>query len=181
MEGNKIGKEIEKILKVGDLVSDEIVLSVINEVLNEPNTQKNGWVLDGFPRTIDQSIALDELLTKIKQPLDVVFYLEVDESILLSRIKDRMVHLPSGRVYNKSFNPPLVDGKDDITGEPLTQREDDNIEAVSERLKEYKKKTIPILDYYKKTHRLVTINAPNSDIGYIPIMEYLKKLQEQKN
>ncbi|KAI7857012.1 adenylate kinase-domain-containing protein [Circinella umbellata] len=146
----------------GKLVPDEVMLSLIDEelaVMGNPN-----WLLDGFPRTILQAKALDSRLKNITQPLNLVVNLEVPEEVILERIMDRWVHIPSGRVYNLSYNPPKVPGTDDITGEPLSKRPDDNPEVFRVRMKQYKDMCAPILDHY--SHLAVTLRGNTSDEIY---------------
>lgn len=123
-----------------------------------PDCQR-GLLLDGFPRTIPQAQRLDEILEKDGQKITQAIELKIDENLLVERISGRRVHLASGRSYHLKFAPPKVEGKDDITGEPLTQRKDDNEDALRTRLKAYNTQTVPILDYYKKKGILSTINA----------------------
>jgi adenylate kinase len=123
-----------------------------------PDCQR-GLLLDGFPRTIPQAQKLDEILEKDGQKITQAVELKIDENLLVERISGRRVHLPSGRSYHVKFNPPKVEGKDDITGEPLVQRKDDNEEALRTRLKAYNTQTVPILEYYRQKGILSTINA----------------------
>jgi len=120
---------------------------------------------------------LDDLLSILKQPLQVVFYLNVPEEAILDRLKDRWVHLPSGRVYNAIFHPPKVRGIDDITGEHLTKRTDDNLDAVRARLQQFHKSTLPVLQFYEKDGRLINVDSPTSAIGYVKIKECLSSLK----
>jgi len=116
---------------------------------------------------------LETLLDEIKQPLTHIIYLDVPEKVIYQRLKERLVHTPSGRIYNLSFNPPKVPGKDDITGEPLTKRGDDNEETVRARLETYRKSTIPLLDFYRKKQNMYTIDSPTSAVGYVQIQKIL--------
>jgi adenylate kinase len=108
------------------------------------------FILDGFPRTVIQAEKLDSMLENKKQNLDTVVELSIDDNLLVSRITGRLIHVASGRSYHKEFAPPKVDMKDDVTGEPLVQRSDDNAEALKKRLVTYHKQTVPVVDYYKK-------------------------------
>jgi adenylate kinase len=116
-------------------------------------------ILDGFPRTIPQAQKLDEILEKDGQKITQAIELKIDETLLIERISGRRVHPASGRSYHLKFNPPKVEGKDDLTGEPLVQRKDDNEDALRTRLKAYNTQTVPILDYYNKKGILSSINA----------------------
>lgn len=146
-----LGKEAKKIMDQGGLVSDEIVIGMIKAEL-ETNTEcKGGFILDGFPRTVIQAQRLDEMLKERNQKLQHAVELQIDDGLLVSRITGRLVHPASGRSYHKIFNPPKEDMKDDITGEPLIQRSDDNAEALKKRLVTYHQQTAPVVGYYQKT------------------------------
>jgi adenylate kinase len=118
-------------------------------------------------------------LISLQQPLHVVFYLQLSEQVIFERIKDRMVHLPSGRVYNSSFNPPKVPGRDDITGELLAKRQDDNLETIRTRLQQFHESTMPLVLFYEKQKLLVAVNAPTSKIGYTQINRVLIEKKQQ--
>ncbi|VEU23550.1 DEKNAAC104646 [Brettanomyces naardenensis] len=147
----ELGIQAKKIMDEGGLVSDDIMVNMIKSELENNPAAKNGIILDGFPRTIPQAEKLDAMLAEKKIPLQKAVELKIDDELLVARITGRLVHPPSGRSYHKLFNPPKVEGKDDITGEPLVQRSDDNEEALKKRLLTYHKQTEPIVEYYKKT------------------------------
>jgi len=142
----EIGREAEEIVASGGLLPDEVMLRVVSSELDELRNQH--WILDGFPRTLGQAGLLDAHLKKRNMPLTLVVNLDVPDDVILSRISDRWVHLPSGRIYNLSYNPPRVPGHDDITGEPLTKRPDDNPEIFARRLSQFYAATAPLLEYY---------------------------------
>lgn len=150
-KGTALGKEAKKIMDAGGLVSDEIMVSMIQSELSGNPECKNGFILDGFPRTIPQAEKLDSMLNKMEKPLQKAIELKIDDELLVARITGRLVHPSSGRSYHKLFNPPKKDMIDDLTGEPLVQRSDDNAEALKKRLVTYHKQTEPIVDYYKKS------------------------------
>jgi len=146
-----LGREAKKIMEAGGLVSDEIMVNMIkNELENNP-TCKNGFILDGFPRTVPQAERLDSMLAESKKGgLDYAVEMQIDDELLVSRITGRLVHPASGRSYHRIFNPPKVSMKDDFTGEPLIQRSDDNAETLVKRLVTYHKQTKPVVDYYHR-------------------------------
>ena len=112
---------------------------------------KHSFILDGFPRTVAQAERLDDMLTERKQKLQHAVELQIDDALLVARITGRLVHPASGRSYHKIFNPPKADMKDDVTGEPLIQRSDDNADTLNKRLATYHAQTTPVVEYYKKT------------------------------
>lgn len=141
--GTPVGMQAKEIMASGGLVSDEIILELIRDRLQQPDAQ-GGFLLDGFPRTITQA----EGLRKIGADIDHVVEIAVDDEDIVKRMSGRLVHPASGRVYHREFNPPRVAGKDDVTGEPLIQREDDAEETVRKRLAVYHEQTQPLVAYY---------------------------------
>ncbi|KAH9856918.1 ADK-domain-containing protein [Lenzites betulinus] len=164
-EKTEVGQLAESIVASGGLLPDDIMLKVVTTKLD--SLQNRHWILDGFPRTLGQGKLLDAHLTTKGTPLSLVVNLDVPDSVILSRISDRWVHLPSGRVYNLSYNPPKVAGHDDDTGEPLTKRPDDNPEIFARRLEQFYASTSPLLAHYsaqaQATTRLVTLAGSTSD------------------
>ncbi|KAL2218323.1 adenylate kinase [Thermoascus aurantiacus ATCC 26904] len=146
-----LGREAKKIMDQGGLVSDEIMVNMIKNELETNKECQNGFILDGFPRTVAQAERLDEMLEKRNQKLHHAIELQIDDALLVARITGRLVHPASGRSYHRIFNPPKEDMKDDITGEPLIQRSDDNAETLKKRLATYHAQTAPVVEYYKKT------------------------------
>jgi adenylate kinase len=120
------------------------------------------FVLDGFPRTIPQAEKLDSMLESRKEKLDSAVQLLIDDQLLISRITGRLVHPASGRTYHREFNPPKKANTDDVTGEPLIQRSDDNVEALRKRLVTYHSQTSPVVDYYKRQGLWHGIDAAQS-------------------
>jgi adenylate kinase len=161
-KGTELGKEAKKIMDAGGLVSDEIMVGMIQSELKNNPECKNGFILDGFPRTIPQAEKLDSMLIDMQKPLQKAIELKIDDELLVARITGRLVHPSSGRSYHKLFNPPKKDMTDDITGEPLVQRSDDNVDALKKRLSTYHQQTEPIVDYYKKTGIWSGVDASQS-------------------
>ncbi|KAF1990685.1 adenylate kinase [Aulographum hederae CBS 113979] len=146
-----LGREAKKIMDAGGLVSDEIMVNMIKNELESNGECKNGFILDGFPRTVPQAEKLDGMLDEKRQKLMHAIELQVDDGLLVARITGRLVHPASGRSYHKIFNPPKEAMKDDATGEPLIQRSDDNADTLKKRLATYHAQTSPVVSYYQKT------------------------------
>ena len=147
----ELGVQAKKIMDQGGLVSDEIMVNMIKSELENNKECSQGFILDGFPRTIPQAEKLDSMLEDRKTPLQKAVELKIEDQLLVDRITGRLVHPASGRSYRKLFNPPKKEMTDDQTGEPLVQRSDDNEEALKKRLGTYHKQTEPIVEYYKKS------------------------------
>jgi len=144
-----LGREAKKIMEAGGLVSDEIMVNMIKNELENNTACRNGFIRDGFPRTVPQAERLDSMLAESgKGGLDYAVEMQIDDELLVSRITGRLIHPASGRSYHKTFNPPKEPMKDDITGEPLIQRSDDNAETLVKRLVTYHKQTEPVVGYY---------------------------------
>jgi adenylate kinase len=143
--GTPLGVEAKKVMDAGGLVSDDIILGLIGERLKEDDC-KNGYLFDGFPRTLAQADSLKDQGV----PVDAVVEIDVDDNEIIKRMGGRRVHLASGRTYHVVFNPPKEEGKDDETGEPLIQRDDDQEATVRERLSVYHDQTEPLIDYYSR-------------------------------
>ncbi|MFA7268542.1 MAG: adenylate kinase [Sterolibacterium sp.] len=153
--GTPLGLEAKKVMDAGKLVSDEIILGLIVERLKQPDCAK-GFLFDGFPRTIPQAEAMKTAAVAI----DYVLEIDVPDSDIVTRMSGRRVHMASGRTYHVKFNPPKVDGKDDVTGEPLIQRDDDQEETVLKRLEVYHAQTKPLVEYYGKWAAAGDAKAP---------------------
>lgn len=147
----ELGVKAKEIMDQGALVSDEIMVNMIKSELETNKECQKGFILDGFPRTIPQAEKLDDMLKTRKTPLANAIELMIDDELLVARITGRLVHPASGRSYHKLFNPPKKEMIDDVSGEPLIQRSDDNEDALKKRLVTYHKQTEPIVDYYKKS------------------------------
>src|SRR6188474_758315 len=153
--GTPLGQAAKNVMDAGRLVSDDIIMGLVQERLKQPDC-KPGYLFDGFPRTIPQA----EQLQKDGVPLDYVLEIDVPDSEIITRMSGRRVHPASGRVYHVKFNPPKVQGRDDITGEPLVHRDDDREETVKKRLEVYRSQTRPLVDYYGKWAASGSAKAP---------------------
>ncbi len=143
--GSELGVAAKKIMDEGGLVSDDIIMGMVKERITEDDCA-NGYLFDGFPRTIPQA----ESLKEAGVPIDAVVEIDVPDEEIVKRMSGRRVHVASGRTYHVVFNPPKVEGKDDETGEDLIQRDDDQEETVKARLKVYHDQTEPLIDFYSK-------------------------------
>src|SRR6267143_6528799 len=141
--GTPLGLAAKQVMDAGQLVSDDIIIGLVQDRLKQPDCAR-GYLFDGFPRTIPQA----EALKRAGVPIDHVLEIDVPDDEIIARMSGRRVHPASGRSYHVKFNPPKVAGKDDVTGEPLIQRDDDKEETVLKRLGVYRKQTRPLVDYY---------------------------------
>jgi len=153
--GTPLGLAAKKVMDAGQLVSDDIIIGLVKERQKHLDC-KNGYLFDGFPRTIPQAQAMRESGVA----LEFVLEIDVTEDQIIRRMSGRWVHPGSGRVYHVKFNPPKVAGKDDVTGEPLIQRDDDREETVRKRLEVYRKQTQPLVIYYSNGAAQVDTRAP---------------------
>ena len=151
------GKLAKEIMDAGNLVSDDVIVSLVNDRIKEEDC-KNGFLFDGFPRTIPQADALEHQEIFV----NVVLELTLKDELIINRMSGRRVHQPSGRSYHLEFNPPEKDGLDDVTGEPLIQRDDDKPETVKNRLEVYWEQTNPLIVYYRS-------KSVQTDLKYIEI------------
>ena len=155
---SKLASKVQTYLSSGTLVPNEIIIEMLVERIQKDDCS-NGFLLDGFPRNLDQGKALDDANISI----DLVLYLSIKEEEIVSRMSGRRVHLASGRSYHIAHNPPKKDGFDDVTGEELIQREDDNPEVIKKRLSVYYNETEPLLEFYKnKDLKFIEIDASKS-------------------
>ena len=153
--GTDLGKKAKEYMDSGGLVPDEVIIGLVKERIQEPDCEK-GFLFDGFPRTIPQADAMKEAGV----PIDAVVDIDVPDEEIIKRMSGRRAHLASGRTYHIVYNPPKVEGKDDVTGEPLVQRDDDKEETVKKRLDVYHQQTEPLIDYYKKWEASGDSDAP---------------------
>jgi adenylate kinase len=153
--GTPLGIAAKKVMDSGGLVSDDIIIGLVKDRLGQADCA-NGYLFDGFPRTIPQADAMKDA----QVALDFVLEIDVPDSDIIERISGRRMHAASGRTYHLRFNPPKVAGMDDVTGEPLVQRDDDKEETVRKRLDVYSAQTRPLVDYYSKWANIEPDLAP---------------------
>jgi len=153
--GTELGQKAKAVMDSGGLVPDDVIIGLVKERITQPDCKK-GFLFDGFPRTIPQADAMKDAGVAI----DAVVDIDVPDQEIIKRMSGRRVHLASGRTYHITFNPPKVDGKDDVTGEPLIQRDDDKEETVRKRLEVYHNQTEPLIGYYKEWESSGAADAP---------------------
>ncbi|MCB1910097.1 MAG: adenylate kinase [Rhodocyclaceae bacterium] len=153
--GTPLGVEAKKVMDSGGLVSDDIIIGLVKDRLQQPDC-KTGYMFDGFPRTIPQA----EAMKAAGVPIDYVLEIDVPDEDIVERMGGRRVHLASGRTYHVKFNPPKAEGKDDVTGEPLIQRDDDQEATVRKRLDVYHSQTKPLVAYYSDWEATGAAAAP---------------------
>ena len=169
--GTELGKKVKPIMESGQLVPDELVIGIIDERIAQPDCE-NGFILDGFPRTLPQAAALDELLEKRNKQLDLVIELKVDDAVLIERISGRFACAKCGAGYHDKFKQPKTPGVCDACGSTeFVRRADDNAETVRTRLMAYYKETAPLIGYYFAKGKLKSIN------GMAPIEEVTRDIE----
>lgn len=169
-KGSELGNKVKSIIASGKLVPDEITIEVVKQRLSQDDT-KNGFILDGFPRTIAQADALANIVN-----IDAVINFVVDKDAVVKRISGRRFCKSTGRTYHVIYNPPKVEGIDDETGEPLYQREDDKPENVKTRLEVYDASTAPLIEYYRAKGKLVDVDAsPAPEVVFDNLKKALTK------
>lgn len=168
--GTLLGKQARKVMDAGGLVSDEIILGLVKERIQQPDCEQ-GFLFDGFPRTIPQA----EAMKREGVSIDYVVEIVVDDDEIIKRMSGRRVHLMSGRTYHVIFNPPRLEGKDDVTGEDLVQRDDDKEETVRKRLAVYHQQTEPLIVFYSKWAASDDLAAPRYvRVGGIDTVEAIR-------
>ncbi len=162
--GSDLGKQAEAFMKAGDLVPDELIMGIMEKRLQDPDCAK-GFLLDGFPRTIPQAEALNDLLDRIGIKLDMAVNIDVPRDVILDRLTTRRTcsNTDCQAIYNVKSNPPKQEGICDKCGSPVIQREDETEEAISHRLETYNEKTAPLIGFYDKQGLLMTVTATDSN------------------
>ncbi len=149
----ELGQQVQSILDQGGLVPDTLTTEIICQRLTAPDAT-GGYILDGFPRTIAQATALEKIAN-----IDLALYFSLAEEVVIARLSGRRLHPGSGRIYHIKYNPPRIPDQDDLTGEPLIQRPDDQENTIRARLKSYRDQTAPLIDFYRQRKLLATIDA----------------------
>ncbi len=160
--GTELGKQAQAAMNAGDLVSDDLIMGIMEERLKEDDC-KAGYLLDGFPRTIPQAEALKVLLDKMGEKLDCAVEIDVPRDVILDRLTTRRTCTGCGEIYNVKSSPPAVEGKCDKCGGDVVQRDDETEEAISNRLNVYNDQTAPLVGFYKNEGLLLSVNATSSD------------------
>ena len=171
----EIGKKAKKYVESGGLVPDEIVAEMVTKRLSEPDCA-NGFILDGFPRTLNQAQLLNNALKNIKKEIDGVIYFEANDDLLIKRLTARIMCKQCNENFNKLFSPPKIEGKCDKCGGELYQRKDDSLETAKSRLELFYKETSPLVDFYKKENLLFSINSEREkDVVMKDLLELISK------
>ncbi len=175
--GSELGKKVKNIMESGELVPDELMIDIVKERIEKEDC-KDGFIFDGFPRTIVQANALDMMLREMDKEIEGAIYFNVAEDEVVKRISARRVCSKCGAVYNLVYSPPRIDGICDKCGGTLYQRDDDKEETVRKRYSVYMEKTVQLLDYYKKQGKLFEVDA-SKDIEDVKdkIMEIMEKIR----
>ncbi len=168
--GTELGKQAEAAMKAGDLVTDELIMGIMEERLQQEDCQK-GYLLDGFPRTIAQAEALKQLLDKLGEKLDCALELDIPRDIIIDRLTTRRTCSKCGEIYNVKSKPPRVEGICDVCGGDVVQRDDETEAAIENRLQVYNQQTAPLVDFYRDQGILVSVQSSATE----EVMEALKK------
>lgn len=164
----ELGKKAKEYMDRGELVPDSIMIALIEEVM----PKEGGFILDGFPRTVPQALALEEMLRGYKKDVDKVFLFDLSEEVVVERLSGRLICSQCGAVYHRKYNPPKEEGVCDLCGGKLIQREDDKEEVVRRRYRVYKEQTSPLVEFYQKRNKLIRLDASQD------IQEVNKRLLE---
>lgn len=168
--GTTLGKQVEAAMAAGNLVTDELIMGIMEQRLQEEDCQQ-GYLLDGFPRTIPQAEALKALLAKLGETLDCVLELDIPRDVIIDRLTTRRTCNNCGEIYNIKSKPPRVEGVCDVCGSDIVQRDDETEEAIENRLQVYNELTAPLVEFYRNDGLLVSV--PSSDLE--PVMQAIKQ------
>ena len=172
--GTELGKQVETAMAAGNLVTDELIMGIMEQRLLEEDCQK-GYLLDGFPRTMPQAEALRDLLAKLDEKLDCALELDMPRDVIIERLSTRRTCTNCGEIYNVKSKPPLADGVCDVCGNDIVQRADETEEAIENRLQIYNEQTAPLVDFYRKQGLLVSVPTSDLDPVLAAIKEKLKR------
>ncbi len=172
-EGSELGRQVEALMAEGNLVTDDLIMSIMEERLQQPDCQK-GYLLDGFPRTIPQAVALKSLLARLGEKLDCALELDIPRDVLIDRLTTRRTCSNCGEIYNTKRKPPTVDGVCDVCGGDVVQRDDETEEAIEHRLEVYNEQTAPLVDFYRNEGLLVTVETAELETVQAAIDDFLK-------
>jgi len=168
--GTTLGKQVETAMAAGNLVTDELIMDIMEQRLQEEDCQQ-GYLLDGFPRTIPQAEALKALLAKLGETLDCVLELDIPRDVIVDRLTTRRTCNNCGEIYNIKSKPPRVEGICDVCGSDIVQRDDETEEAIENRLQVYNEQTAPLVEFYRNDGLLVSV--PSSDLE--PVMQAIQQ------
>ena len=168
--GTTLGKQVEAAMAAGNLVTDELIMGIMEQRLQEEDCQQ-GYLLDGFPRTIPQAEALKTLLAKLGETLDCVLELDIPRDVIIDRLTTRRTCNNCGEIYNIKSKPPRIEGVCDVCGSDIVQRDDETEEAIENRLQVYNELTAPLVEFYRNDGLLVSV--PSSDLE--PVMQAIKQ------
>jgi adenylate kinase len=172
-EGSELGKQVEALMAEGNLVTDELIMSIMEERLQQPDCQK-GYLLDGFPRTIPQAVALKSLLARLGEKLDCALELDIPRDVLIDRLTTRRTCTNCGEIYNTKRKPPKVEGICDVCGGDVVQRDDESEEAIEHRLEVYNEQTAPLVEFYRNEGLLVTVQTAELETVQAAIDDFLQ-------
>jgi len=172
-EGSEIGRQVEALMAEGSLVTDDLIMSIMEERLQQPDCQK-GYLLDGFPRTIPQAVALKSLLARLGETLDCALELDIPRDVLIDRLTTRRTCTNCGEIYNTKTKPPQVEGVCDVCGGDVVQRDDETEEAIEHRLEVYKEQTAPLVEFYRNEGLLVTVKKADLETVQAAIADFLQ-------
>ena len=169
-EGSELGKRVEAAMAAGDLVTDDLIMDIMEQRLLQDDC-KQGYLLDGFPRTIPQAEALRKLLAKLGEKLDFALELDISRDVIVDRLSTRRTCTNCGEIYNVKSKPPKVDGICDVCGNSIEQRDDETEEAIEHRLEVYNEQTAPLIDFYRGEGLLLSV--PTSDLD--PVLAAIRQ------